>query len=904
MNHQDSSSIKIGNTEEFTRAVAAFQEFERDGRLDSEERAYKKRLIRILGAVLARAEIESPQFKEKLQAALRECSKEISNLADFRTADDIRKYAANATNERLQELFLRLLYGSESLVTRVNWFKEQVDSEIGVALNDPRKKIHLALISIFLTAAFPDKYTFYRATLMGNATRKWDIAPISGDSAGEKYESYMQNMLGLQAAFGETLGHPLDFVDTHSALWINRGRGAENRTEEEENAPSAAVQTLQIPIWKVAPGRGASAWDMCRKNNCSVIGWRELTNSDFRRFASKREIEQALENVGLPKGGADSIWNFVQEIKPNQLVVANQGLTDVVGIGIICSDYIPRDDPQNPSQDSSLPHARRVEWRITEPVRVDFQFGQQTVAPVKSAQWAKIKQAYAEQHPELLSEIEKLERGEFSNTNVPIQTESRQVQNLMGICKETHNIILYGPPGTGKTWTVNEFAKLFLQRQDSNAQTNANAATQNYWWMTVNEKEWSWDVLFERKKWIFKKRRIAKYYESAKSGDLVFCYNASPHREIMGLAKIEQGFHKEFWEGEEREGITVVPIVKLKNPITWSEIQTSSVLQESEPVSNRAQGTLFSLSPLEATELARMLQEADNVLPPEFLNIQKTARPLSSQETREQYSTFVTFHQSFAYEEFVEGLKPLEPEDDAAFVQYRVVSGVFKKICERAMRDPQNNYLLIIDEINRANISKVFGELITLIEDDKRLGNDYELRVRLPYSQQEFGVPANVYILGTMNTADRSIALLDIALRRRFTFVEMMPQLEKVSENVADVDLRALLERMNARITALLDRDHQLGHSYLMNLQNAEDLRFAWYHRVVPLLQEYFYNDDQRLRAVIGAAFFKPRTRADIWNGSAPEMLDTETEHFDLQLFENDDQAFLNALRAIYKPVT
>ncbi len=863
MNHQDSSSIKIGNTEEFRRAVAAFQEFERDGRLDSEERAYKKRLIRVLGAALARAEIENPQFKEKLQAALRECSKEISNLADFRTADDIRKYVADVTNERLQELFLRLLYGSESLVTRVNWFKEQVDSEIGVALNDPRKKIYLALISIFLTAAFPDKYTFYRATLMGNAARKWGIAPIAGDSAGEKYESYMQNMLGLQSAFGEALGHPLDLVDTHSALWINRERDAENRTEEEENAPSAAVQTLQIPIWKVAPGRGASAWEMCRANNCIVIGWRELTSPDFRRFASKREIEQALANVGLPKGGADSIWNFVQEIKLNQLVVANQGLTDVVGIGIICSDYIPRDDPQNPSQDSSLPHARRVEWRITEPVRVDFQFGQQTVAPVKSEQWAKIKQAYAEQHPELLSEIEKLERGEFSNTNVPIQTESRQVQNLIKICKETRNIILYGPPGTGKTYNVQRFRDAFLAPQLRKA-----VPVQEQHLALVSELNW---------------------------------YEAIALAMILGAPKT----HFRVQELLDSEPIRLMMQVKQREKnvanTLWSYLQThTSPNVETVRFTNRRDPFLFAKS----TASEWFLTDEGKAWANDNLaqTFEAWRNPSSQQIDINQFFDFITFHQSFAYEEFVEGLKPLEPEDDATFVQYRVMSGVFKKICERAARDPNNNYLLIIDEINRANISKVFGELITLIEDDKRWNEQEKkgMKARLPYSQQEFGVPANVYILGTMNTADRSIALLDIALRRRFTFVEMMPLLEKVGENVAGVNLRALLERVNARITALLDRDHQLGHSYFMNLENADDLRFAWYHRVVPLLQEYFYNDDQRLREVLGKAFFEKRPEAKIWEGGAPEMLDTETEHFDLQQFENDDQAFLNALRAIY----
>lgn len=864
MNHQDSSSIKIGNTEEFRRAVAAFQEFERDGRLDSEERAYKKRLIRVLGAVLARAEIENPQFKEKLQAALRECSKEISNLADFRTADDIRKYVADVTNERLQELFLRLLYGSESLVTRVNWFKEQVDSEIGVALNDPRKKIHLALISIFLTAAFPDKCTFYRATLMGNAARKWNIAPISGDSAGEKYESYMQNMLGLQAAFGEELGYSPDLVDTHSALWINRDRGSDKEDELEEDA-KAEHQFSGHAIWKIAPGRGASEWEMCRVRNCIVIGWSNLGNRDLREFSNKQEIEQALTAVGVGAGGAASIWNFVHEIKANSLVVANQGLTDVVGIGIVTSNYIPPNDPQNPSTNSQMRHARRVDWRIIAPVHVDFQFGQQTAAPVKPAQWAKIKQAYAEQHPELLSEIEKLERGEFSNSNVPIQTESRQVQNLMGICKETRNIILYGPPGTGKTYNVQRFRDAFLAPQLRKA-----VPVQEQHLALVSELNW---------------------------------YEAIALTMILGAPKT----HFRVQELLDSEPIRLMMQFKQREKnvanTLWSYLQThTSPNVETVRFTNRRDPFLFAKSAASEWFLTDEGKAwANDNLAQTF---EAWRNPSSQQIDINQFFDFITFHQSFAYEEFVEGLKPLEPEDDATFVQYRVMSGVFKKICERAMRDPQNNYLLIIDEINRANISKVFGELITLIEDDKRLGEDYELKVRLSYSQQEFGVPANVYILGTMNTADRSIALLDIALRRRFTFVEMMPLLEKVSENVAGVDLRALLERMNARITALLDRDHQLGHSYLMNLENADNLRFAWYHRVVPLLQEYFYNDDQRLRAVLGTAFFEKRPEAKIWEGGAPEMLDTETEHFDLQKFESDDQAFLNALRAIYKPVT
>lgn len=415
------------------------------------------------------------------------------------------------------------------------------------------------------------------------------------------------------------------------------------------------------------------------------------------------------------------------------------------------------------------------------------------------------------------------------------QIQEYNIDNKSLKFEQPKNQILYGPPGTGKTYSVRQYITDIVGQNPGLKTDNEEQKINN----AVKDLTWYSAIALS----MYKNGKNNKY----KVPNL-------QHQKII----------KAFAATKESK--------KIKATL-WFQMQ-SHTSESSENVNNSTKHPPYLFDKTEnsewyLTETGIKFVEENLSEQLEFLNAKNSSRKI------EDFYKFITFHQSYSYEEFVEGIKPsINNDEDNATISYEYNRGIFKEICQQANSDPENNYLLIIDEINRGNISKIFGELITLIESDKRVipngerifentkTQNEELVVILPYTKSKFGVPSNLYILGTMNTSDRSIASIDIALRRRFKFVEMMPRPEKLVDKnkqplmVSDINLQNLLKIINERISYILDRDHQIGHSYFMNWKNYDmtTLKNVWFDEIMPLLNEYFYADWDKLQAILGKA--------------------------------------------------
>lgn len=400
------------------------------------------------------------------------------------------------------------------------------------------------------------------------------------------------------------------------------------------------------------------------------------------------------------------------------------------------------------------------------------------------------------------------------------------------------NRIYYGPPGTGKTYTLMQLLKRDYEQPAS----------------MISPQEW-------RNQFIAEKIAVLTWWEAA----AVSLYD------VGGRATVGQLLDHPFIQA-----VAARSTAKNRRASVWANLQAHTV-EESTTVkySRRLEPAIFDKTADSTWQFAGEWRDdcADLIA-----LVDQLKRGQQDTGAVQRYS-FVTFHQSYGYEEFVEGLRPVLAGDaEAGEVAYEIRPGAFKELCRKARQAPDQRFAMVIDEINRGNISKIFGELITLIETDKRDpldGSAPPVEVVLAYSGEKFSVPANVDIIGTMNTADRSLALLDTALRRRFDFVPLLPDTRAkkvagdtdsaplaglvVTTDAGTIDARRMLERINERIEALYDRDHCIGHAYLTGIARATDgpqrfeaLATAFRQRIVPLLEEYFFEDWRKIRLVLG----------------------------------------------------
>lgn len=617
--------------------------------------------------------------------------------------------------------------------------------------------------------------------------------------------------------------------------------------------------------WQIAPNAGAKDWGLCVQRGIIPVYFNDYIKNpsdDILGYSKEQLIEYCQKNNpdatrNQVVSNAGTIWNFIHNVQIGDNILANRGTKIALGWGVITSK------PKISRDGSEITFYHDVEWKDTNLNR----------------------NLSAEQGKNFFTTMFQMTKEHFESiinpTSIPTDPIYAKMQDLLDYKKQ---IILYGPPGTGKTF----HAKAYIDNQKTSSydRIEKTLLDQRIFLLTIYAATYK-NIpnlkVGEQFSYPWKGTENWQcYFKDLQVGDIALTYYTKPLQKLTTVVRCDQ---------KENDKL-IFSVLHQFDGATFQDMRSDPLLKDSNFMKTKMS---FSLTPITKIELQQIMKLSQD------LTYEKMEIIVNNTKETIENTRFLTFHPSFGYEDFIEGLRPNCDEEGA--VKYRIEEGIFKEFSRQAFnvlleragieKEWEENhsipmlnqeeydsitkisqdipFYLIIDEINRGDISRIFGELITLIEADKRYGEKNGVPIDLSYSKQKFAVPPNLLIIGTMNTSDKSIALVDLALRRRFGFIEVMPDNTVLSQNLTtdNSEIKAIhtlavdsLKQINAKITANYDRDHQIGHSYFIKLNEAETKEEAvkifhiiWYHEILPLLQEYYYDSPKKLQDIIGKQF-------------------------------------------------